>query len=168
MAQARAEYNNGTSAPFTGVVARSVSRDAQTTSAKPKGPPPKPGEPRAHIDADLTPEQFTVLREKLLSERKRLLSGMSERMTDAIAGEHYADEMDAAQRHTEQANLMRFADKERKLLGEIDRALKKMVMGEYGLCEGTDDPISYKRLELRPWTRYSVAHKEQLERSRQR
>ena len=77
------------------------------------------------------------------------------------------DEIDIAQRHTEQASLMRFADKERKLLGEIDHALEKMEKsGEYGVCEGTEEPISFKRLEVRPWTRYSVAHKEQLERER--
>ena len=34
------------------------------------------------------------------------------------------------------------------------------------MCEGTDTPIGFKRLELRPWTRYSVAYKEQLERER--
>jgi DnaK suppressor protein len=62
--------------------------------------------------------------------------------------------------------LIRFAGKERKLLIEIEHALEKMNTGEYGVCEGTGDPIGYKRLELRPWTRYSVAYKEQLERER--
>ena len=76
------------------------------------------------------------------------------------------DELDQAQRHTEQAYLIRFAGKERKLLIEIEHAIEKMTTGEYGVCEGTGEPIGYKRLELRPWTRYSVAHKEQLERDR--
>ncbi|MBX3250348.1 MAG: TraR/DksA family transcriptional regulator [Myxococcales bacterium] len=67
---------------------------------------------------------------------------------------------------TEQAYLMRFADKERKLLGEIANAIEKLETGEYGLCEGTGEPIAFKRLELRPWTRYSVEYKEQMEREK--
>jgi DnaK suppressor protein len=58
------------------------------------------------------------------------------------------------------------ADKDRKLLIEIDVAIEKMKNGEYGLCEGTDEPIGFKRLEIRPWTRYSVAYKELLEREK--
>jgi len=119
-----------------------------------------------HPDSDLDPEQLTELHQKLVQELKRIRMGLGERMSEAISGDTFADEMDAAQRHTEQANLMRFADKERKLLAEIEHALKKVVTGEYGVCEGTGDPISVKRLQLRPWTRYSVAHKEQLERER--
>ena len=69
--------------------------------------------------------------------------------------------------HLVQAYLIRFADKERKLLSEIEHALEKMRAGEYGVCEGTEEPIGFKRLELRPWTRYSVAYKEQMERDRQ-
>ena len=77
-----------------------------------------------------------------------------------------ADELDIASRAQDQAFLLRLADKERKLLIEIDAALEKMRGGEYGLCEGTDEPIGFKRLELRPWTRYSVAYKEMLEREK--
>jgi DnaK suppressor protein len=120
--------------------------------------------PRAHPDAELTPRQTQALYEALLAERARLLKGIDEHLGDAISNiDPLADEMDIAQRHTEQAYLMRFADKERKLLGEIANALEKMRTGEYGVCEGTGEPISPKRLELRPWTRYSVKYKEQLE-----
>jgi DnaK suppressor protein len=51
------------------------------------------------------------------------------------------------------------------LLREIDRALAKMNEGEYGLCEGTGEPIGYSRLKLRPWARFSVAYQEELERA---
>jgi DnaK suppressor protein len=122
----------------------------------------------AHPFAQLTKVQLKKLHQKLLEERKRIVEGMGQRLSDAIMDiDPLADEIDIAQRHTEQASLMRFADKERKLLGEIDHALEKMEKtGEYGVCEGTEEPISFKRLEVRPWTRYSVAHKEQLERER--
>ncbi len=119
---------------------------------------------RAHPDAELSAAQVKELYERLLEEQQRVTQGMGERLSDAISdSDQLADEIDIARRHTEQAYLMRFADKERKLLGEIAHAIEKFQTGEYGICEGTDDPIGFNRLLLRPWTRYSVAYKEQLE-----
>ncbi len=126
-----------------------------------------PFEPKAHPDAKLTKKQVHLLFEKLLTERDRVMQGLGEHLSDAISNvDPLSDEMDVAQRHTEQAYLMRFADKERKLLVQIQNAIEKFEEGEYGVCEGTGEPIAYKRLELRPWTRYSVEYKEQVERER--
>jgi DnaK suppressor protein len=72
--------------------------------------------------------------------------------------------MDVATRQSEQAYFLRIADKEKKLLSQIDRALAKFERGTYGICEGTGEPIGVKRLMLRPWTRYSLEYKEALER----
>ena len=121
----------------------------------------------AHEDAKLGKKQVKILYEKLLSEKARVLEGVNRHLAEALEeGGSMPDETDMAQRHTEQAYLIRFADKERKLLNEIEHALQKMHEGEYGICEGTDEPIGFKRLELRPWTRYSVSYKEQIERER--
>ncbi len=53
--------------------------------------------------------------------------------------------------------------KNQKLLREIEHAIEKIQNGEYGSCEGTGMPINKKRLKARPWSRYSVEYKEQLE-----
>jgi DnaK suppressor protein len=124
-------------------------------------------EPKADAEAGLTKAQLKKLHQLLIEERDRVMNGMDRHMQEATnETDTLTDELDMAQRHTEQAYLIRFAGKERKLLIEIEHALEKMNTGEYGVCEGTGDPIGYKRLELRPWTRYSVAYKEQLERER--
>ncbi len=121
----------------------------------------------AHPEAQLRQHQVDALYEKLVAERERVLAGHDRHLSEALADSTVMpDETDMAQRSTEQAYLIRFADKERKLLTEIEHALDKMRSGEYGVCEGTDEPIGYKRLELRPWTRYSVGYKEQMERER--
>ena len=124
-------------------------------------------EPKADPDSKLTKTQLKKLHQTLLDEKHRVMEGMERHMQEAtIDTDTLTDELDQAQRHTEQAYLIRFAGKERKLLIEIDNALEKMVNGDYGVCEGTGEAIGFKRLELRPWTRYSVAYKEQLERER--
>jgi DnaK suppressor protein len=116
---------------------------------------------------ELTPDDLKRLREKLLEERvqvkKRLERHMAEAMEDS---DNLPDEMDIASRQTDQAYLIRLADKEKKLMREIEHALAKFERGTYGICEGTGEPIGLKRLELRPWTRHSLEYKEQLERER--
>lgn len=122
-------------------------------------------EPLAHQDAGLNKTQLKGLYEQLLKERERVAEGLDRHLSEAVLDiDQLADEVDVATRHTEQAYLMRYADKERKLLREIDHALAKMKAGEYGMCEGTEEPIGFARLTVRPWTRYSVEHKEMLER----
>jgi DnaK suppressor protein len=130
-------------------------------------PIPDASQIRAHPDAKLSEQEVQILYQKLIDERNRVLSGFDRHVSEALEdGDVLADEIDIAQRSTDQAWLFRFADKERKLLIEIEAALEKMRTGEYGICEGTDEPIGYKRLELRPWTRYSVGYKEMLEREK--
>ena len=76
------------------------------------------------------------------------------------------DEADQASTSSTQAFDLRLAEKDRKLLELIDHALEKFALDTYGLCEGTGDPIAVARLRLRPWARFSVDHKQRLERDR--
>ena len=77
------------------------------------------------------------------------------------------DEVDLASATIEQNLTFRLLDRERIMLGEIERALAKIKNGDFGYCEGTGEAIPKKRLELAPWTRHSVKHKEKLEDRRQ-
>ena len=81
------------------------------------------------------------------------------------AGE-LADEVDIASANVEQNVTFKLLDRDRRLLSEINRAIQKIASGDYGYCEGTGEVIPKKRLQLTPWTRYSVRHQEQLERTR--
>jgi len=167
--------------PKATAVAKSVAKLEIPRAA----PPPRPAGPpkdktlpglkptpdasviRAHTDAKLSKQELNALYSKLVEEKSRVLGNFENRVDNALAEEDVlADEIDIAQRSTDQAWLFRMADKDRKLLIEIEAALEKMHTGEYGVCEGTDEPIGFKRLELRPWTRYSVGYKEMLEREK--
>lgn len=116
-------------------------------------------------DSELTREQMLELREALLKRRAEVVQEYERHVREASEDtENLPDEMDIAERQSRHAYLFRLADKESKLLREIDRALGKFSRGNYGICEGTGDPIGLRRLQSRPWTRYSLAHKELLER----
>ena len=122
---------------------------------------------KSDIDPDtgLSKKDLDVLREKLNEEREGVLKRLNRHTEQASGGDDMpADEVDQASLVTDQAYLLKLADKERKLLAQIDHALRKLDSGEYGICEGTGEPIGFKRLSIRPWTRYSIQHKEELER----
>jgi RNA polymerase-binding protein DksA len=57
-------------------------------------------------------------------------------------------------------------DGERRLLQEIDQALDRIQQGTYGICEGTDKPISRARLEAMPWARYCIEYERMIEEGR--
>jgi RNA polymerase-binding transcription factor DksA len=54
--------------------------------------------------------------------------------------------------------------KEQDALYEINEALKRIEQGVYGICEMSAEKISQERLEALPFTRYTVACQERIER----
>jgi DnaK suppressor protein len=115
--------------------------------------------------AGLTKAQLDILREKLLQAREAIDRKVATHVELAVPTEsHLADEMDQASSDQEMGFALLLASKDLTLTQEIEAALKRMDNGSYGLCEGTDEPIGFRRLQARPWTRYSVGYQEQLER----
>lgn len=115
--------------------------------------------------AGLTPGELAILRQKLLDARDAIERKVSAHAELAVPTEsHLADEMDQASRDQDMGFQLLLAGKDQDLTVEIEAALKRLENGSYGLCEGTDEPIGFRRLEARPWTRYSVGYQEQLER----
>ncbi len=121
-------------------------------------------------EKDLTPSQTKELVEALDEKREELLVALNSRRTGSAQEQRQGtgDEADQATEDAEVALETRLMDRDAKLLREVERALDKVKAGTYGLCEGTEEPIGYARLKLRPWTRYSVTYKEELEREQKR
>ncbi|MBI1947346.1 MAG: TraR/DksA family transcriptional regulator [Deltaproteobacteria bacterium] len=122
-------------------------------------------------EKDLTAAQVKELTHALSTKRDELLDALKSRRSDSAKQETQrgtGDEADQASEDAETALETRLMDRDAKLLREVERALDKVKNNTYGLCEGTEEPIGYARLKLRPWTRYSVTYKEELEREQKR
>ena len=118
-------------------------------------------------DEDLSDEELDHFRNLLLEERTKVQGRLERHVKESVFElDSLPDEIDQASRESEQTAMLRLADKERKLLAQIERALAKFESGDYGICEGTGDPIGRKRLKARPWTRHSIHFKELLERQK--
>jgi len=119
-------------------------------------------------EKNLTAEKEAFLIEQLKLKRTELLQKLEARKSGAHVDTGPGDEADQAAHDAEVSLETRLMDRDAKLLREVERAFEKVADGTYGLCEGTDEPIGFARLKLRPWTRYSVTYKEELEREEKR
>lgn len=103
----------------------------------------------------------------LLLERKKGLTEAATSTKEAGMGfdpEDLPDEVDLASTEAGQSMNLRLRDRELVLLKKIEKALKKIEDGEYGVCELCGDEIGVKRLEARPVTDLCVRCKEEQER----
>jgi DnaK suppressor protein len=134
---------------------------------RPLAPPPRrPTEPDDDGPDALTAEQITEIRGMLESRRAQLIASIDERREqERDTGREVGDEMDEANTEGVSAMTSKLLERDVNLMREIDRALAKISEGNYGLCEGTGEPIGYSRLKLRPWARYGVEYQEEIERA---
>ena len=73
------------------------------------------------------------------------------------------DEMDLASSEGMQSFEFRLRGREKTFLQKIDRALRKIEEGDFGVCEECGEEISTKRLEARPETTLCIRCKEEQE-----
>jgi DnaK suppressor protein len=120
----------------------------------------------------LSAGQIESLRVRLEQERDALMRQRQQEATDAVAAAErqpdVGDRQDAAATEAAQLAQWTLADHERARLAEIEAALRRMTDGTYGVCELTDEPIPYGRLEIEPTARTTVEAQEDEERERSR
>jgi DnaK suppressor protein len=64
---------------------------------------------------------------------------------------------DAGSDNFEQEFALDLMDSEKKMLVEINDALRRIEDGAFGVCEGNGESIPKARLNAIPWARYCVA-----------
>lgn len=79
------------------------------------------------------------------------------------SGAPLADVNDQATLESERSFELRIKDRERKLIGKVQDALRKIADGSYGICESCGEPIAVKRLQARPVTTYCINCKAEME-----
>src|SRR5690606_34426046 len=102
-------------------------------------------------------QKLMTWREDLIEESKQTMENLRDEVRDV------GDEAERAARETENSLELRTRDRYRKLLAQIDKALKRIEEGEYGFCEETGEPIGLERLEVRPIARFSIDAQERWE-----
>jgi RNA polymerase-binding transcription factor DksA len=112
-------------------------------------------------------------RQRLLTLKDTLLDSMSGVGKDSLRSRAEGSEASAFGMHTADAGsdaydrdfALSLLSQERDSLFEIDAALKKIEVGQYGVCEISGKPIPHARLEARPFARYTVECQAELEKT---
>jgi len=114
-------------------------------------------------------DRMTDLKKTLLAKRAEIVKEAKDEIAKYISGETRqlvdtaVDEGDwAVVDISEDINLMRL-DAHRKLMRDIDEALRKIREGTYGVCEECGEEISEKRLIILPTATLCVSCKETRE-----
>jgi RNA polymerase-binding protein DksA len=103
----------------------------------------------------LTPEQINHFRELLEQERAEIQSRLAVRNREVEATlpeeDEIRDEGDEAKVVTDLDPILAENDLDRDTLEKIDRALRRIEEGTYGISEVSGKPIPVERLEAVPW-----------------
>lgn len=116
---------------------------------------------KAHVKPEWQKYQKTLLdlRERLLHQMSGLAKESAEEM--ASYSLHMAD---SGTDNFDRDFALSLLSSDQDAIYEIEEALKRIEKGTYGICELTGKPIPKARLEVIPWTRFTVEAQGQLER----
>lgn len=121
---------------------------------------------RPSTDEDfMNARQHAYFRRKLLDWKDSILreaAGTLETLKAEPLRE--PDVTDRASSETDWGIELRTRDRQRKVIGKIDAALRRLDTGEYGYCEVSGEPISLQRLEARPIATMTLEAQERHER----
>lgn len=111
-------------------------------------------------ESPLNDQQLIELKERLLTMKHHI----SLDSADSTNTNRHSDPLDQAQEATEHMMNLRNIAMRSDLLSEIEKAIYRMQIGEYGYCEISGDPIDSRRLMANPISRTCIEEQENLER----
>ena len=110
-------------------------------------------------------EELAEIRAHLLQMRDDVLAE-SERAYEAsqsLGKDGVPDIGDMSSNSYNQEVLMNLSETQRSRVRDIDAALERMDKGVYGLCIRCEEEIAARRMEVRPFSRYCVDCKAEVE-----
>ena len=122
------------------------------------------------VKTKLSRQELKQFRELLISKRKELLAAVDSMEFEALRSDdgdtssmpiHMADVGSDAY---EQDLMLGMAASERQRIRDIDDALERIRLQTYGVCELTKKQISKKRLNAKPWAKYTIDSARKIER----
>lgn len=137
--------------------------------AAPKKPAPAPAaapvKQQGRSDVPLTRAELAEVAANLSEMRVDLAKNVEDKKNFDILEPEVGDSIDQASQSLDKEILFELSDNERKILRDVDAALRKMEKGTYGLCEHCKKIIDKKRIKALPSARYCMTCQSGSERS---
>jgi DnaK suppressor protein len=114
---------------------------------------------RAKAKRPLNAKQLAHFRERLRKDHLRLMGLFQSTALDADRPPGMPDPHDVGDEANEATTSdirIGLSEADERMLEQINRALKRLELGTYGVSEVTGDPIPLARLEAVPWATTNV------------
>ncbi len=106
-------------------------------------------------------EKLLNWKQELITESENALKELKAETEDTYSSA--GDDVDRANDEAQKQLDLQTRERERKIISQINSALKKINDKSFGYCEITDEPIGLKRLEARPIATMTVEAQEEFE-----
>ncbi len=106
--------------------------------------------------ATINKKLIELCKAKLVREKSEILNRIKDFRTEIQNQKLSGDEIDQSTTVLIENQLLAQNQRLRFQLSEIERALYRIQLGQYGFCEETCEPIEEARLKAMPWTRLSA------------
>ena len=111
-------------------------------------------------------EKTANYKEILMNLRHEVIRGLNDNAQAArdMAQGDVPDIGDMSSATYDRDVLLNLSEVQRRKIRDIDAALERLEQGEYGVCLGCGEDIPEKRMQVRPFSRYCVECKTDVER----
>ncbi len=111
---------------------------------------------------------YSQVKELLLKERKELLREVnaSYETCRELGQDGVPDIGDMSSVTYSRDVLFNLSETQKQKIYDIDAALERIEQGEYGICMECGEEIAARRMEVRPFSRYCIECKTNIENSR--
>ena len=114
----------------------------------------------------LTKQELAALASVLGEMKTDIAKNVEDKKNLDLLEPEVGDSIDQATQSLDKEILFELSDNERKILRDIEAALRKMEKGTYGLCEHCKNIIEKKRIKALPSARYCMACQNGSEKNR--
>jgi DnaK suppressor protein len=114
----------------------------------------------------LTRQEIAEIAAQLNEMKTDIAKNVADKKNLDMLEPEVGDSIDQATQSLDKEILFELSDNERKMLRDIESALRKMEKNNYGLCEHCKNPIEKKRIKALPSARYCMSCQSGSERNR--
>lgn len=113
----------------------------------------------------MTEEELEQARQRLLKMRDELLQEVQDasEASRELGQDGVPDLGDMSAASTNRDLLLNLSEAQLRTIRDIDAALERIASGDYGLCVSCEEKIPPRRLEVRPFSRYCIECKTDVE-----
>lgn len=114
-------------------------------------------------------KDFAIIRQQLIDERQALLKEVqaSYETCRELGQDGVPDIGDMSSVTYSRDVLFNLSETQKQRINDIDAALERIDKGDYGICMECEEEISPRRMEVRPFSRYCIECKTDIEKSGQ-